>query len=64
MEFEEGLPNLTDAVLPELSIEEVGPPVVPVEEAKDEDFGGLGTFRELPGNFDTGAPLAAMLRYA
>lgn len=63
MELEGDLPNLTDEVLPELSNEEVAPVVVAVEEATEEhldDRLGLGTFRKLPGNFDTGAPLPAI----
>lgn len=57
---------MTDEVLTELSYDDkVASLVVAVEEAKDEDLDdivGLGTFRELPGNFDAGAPLPATLK--
>lgn len=65
MELEGDLPILTDEILVELSNEEVAFVVVAVEEAREEDLDdriGLGTFRELPGNFDTGTPLPAIVK--
>lgn len=61
MEFKGLITDLTDEVLPELSMEEEGPVVFVEDAPKEDDLVGLGTFRKLPGIFGTGAPLPAML---